>query len=160
MSRKGQSKIRQIEPDAIYNSVIVNKIINVTMYDGKKTSAAKQVYAALDILKKEYPDQDALTTLETALENIKPRIEVRPRRIGGAVYQVPTPVRAHRQGSLTLRWLLIGARAKTNKQYHSFGEKLAAELLLALKNEGPAVNKRAEVERMADANKAFAHLRW
>lgn len=160
MSRKGQSKIREIAPDAIYNSVIVNKLINVTMYDGKKNAAAEQVYAALDILKKEFPEQDALTTLEAALDNIKPKIEVRPRRIGGAVYQVPTPVRSNRQMALAFRWLLTGSRSKPNKQYHSFGEKLAAELLSALKNEGSAVNKRAEVERMADANKAFAHLRW
>lgn len=160
MSRKGQSKIREIAPDAIYNSVIVNKLINVTMYDGKKNAAAAQIYAALDILKKEFPDQDALATLELALDNIKPKVEVRPRRIGGAVYQVPTPVRSNRQSALTLRWLLIGARSKPNKQFHTFGEKLAAELLAAIKNEGSAVNKRTEVERMADANKAFAHLRW
>ena len=160
MSRKGQIKVRVLEPDVMYHSEIVSKLINRTIIDGKKSAAQKQVYEALEQLKKETKSEDILVTLEQALDNIKPKIEVRPRRIGGAVYQVPTPVRAHRQNSLALRWLLIGARAKANKQYHTFGEKLAAELILALKNEGPAVSKRAEVERMADANKAFAHLRW
>lgn len=160
MSRKGTSKIRKVESDTIYNSVIVSKIINAVMIDGKKNAAKEQVYGALEILKKEIPENDAIVTLEQALENIKPKIEVRPRRIGGAVYQVPTPVRGNRQNSLAIRWLVNSSRSKANKQFHTFAEKLASELLSALKNEGPSITKRTEVERMADANKAFAHLRW
>lgn len=160
MSRKGTSKIRKIEPDTIYNNVIVSKIINAVMIDGKRNAAKEQVYGALEILKKEIPENDVIVTLEQALENIKPKIEVRPRRIGGAVYQVPTPVRGNRQNSLAIRWLVNSSRNKANKQYHTFAEKLASELLSALKNEGSSITKRTEVERMADANKAFAHLRW
>lgn len=160
MSRKGISKPRLVTPDPIYGSTTVSKLINAAMIDGKKSAAQKQVYLALDILKKEIPADDALTTLEKALDKIKPKVEVRPRRIGGAVYQVPTPVKSNRQSSLTLRWLITVTRAKSNKQFHTFGEKLASELLLALKDEGSTISKRLEVERMAEANKAFAHLRW
>lgn len=160
MSRKGINKIREVLPDTIYGNVTISKIINACMRDGKRTAAEKQVYDALDILKKEFPKEDVLDVLDRALENIRPKIEVRPRRIGGAVYQVPTPVRGVRQSSLALRWFITAARAKSNKQFHTFAEKLASELLSALNNEGSAVNKRLEIERMADANKAFAHLRW
>ncbi len=160
MSRKGTSKIRQVEPDAIYNSVLVSKIINYTMKDGKRSAAEKQIYQALEILKKDFPKESELDVLERAMENIKPKVEVRPRRIGGAVYQIPTPVRGVRQNSLAIRWLINSSRARANKQYHSFAEKIAAELNDALNNSGAAVSKRMEVERMADANRAFAHLRW
>jgi len=160
MSRKGQSKPRIVTPDSVYNSVTVSKIINYCMLHGKKTPATKEVYEALDILKKESKSDDVATTLEQALDNIKPKVEVRPRRIGGAVYQVPTAVRGNRQSSLAIRWLITASRALPNKQYHSFGKKIAVELIAALKNEGASVGKRAEVERMAEANKAFAHLRW
>lgn len=160
MSRKGTSKIREVTPDPVFNSLTIGKIINAAMFDGKKTAAQKQVYDALEIIKKEFPKEDVDATLERALDNIKPKVEVRPRRIGGAVYQVPTPVRGNRQYSLAIRWLINASRSKPNKQFHSFAEKLASEVLAALKNEGPAVTKRLEVERMADANKAFAHLRW
>jgi len=160
MSRKGNNKTREVLPDTIYSNITVSKIINVCMKDGKRTAAEKQVYNALDLIKKEFPKEEVLDVLDRALENIRPKIEVRPRRIGGAVYQVPTPVRGNRQNSLALRWLIKAARAKANKQYHTFAEKLVAELLSALNNEGAAVSKRVEVEKMADANKAFAHLRW
>ena len=160
MSRKGQITPRVLEPDVLYHSEIVAKIINRSIIDGKKSAAQKGVYEALEVLKRETKSEDILVTLEQALDNIKPKVEVRPRRIGGAVYQVPTPVRGARQSSLALRWLITAARAKANKQYHSFAEKLVAELLSALNNEGAAVGKRVEIERMADANKAFAHLRW
>lgn len=160
MSRKGNNKTREVLPDTIYSNITVSKIINACMKDGKRTAAEKQVYNALDLIKKEFPKEEVLDVLDRALENIRPKIEVRPRRIGGAVYQVPTPVRGNRQNSLALRWLIKAARAKANKQYHTFAEKLVAELLSALNNEGAAVSKRVEVEKMADANKAFAHLRW
>jgi len=160
MSRKGQSKPRDVQPDSLYNSVIVSKIINYAMKDGKKDASQKQVYAAIEILKKETKSDDVIVTLEQAIDNIKPKIEVRPRRIGGAVYQVPAPVRSNRQQSLSIRWLINSARSKPNKQFHTFGEKLASELVAAYNNEGPSVSKRQEIERMADANKAFSHLRW
>lgn len=160
MSRKGTSKIRKVEPDSIYNSVLVAKIINSTMKDGKRNAAEKQIYQALEILKKDFPKESEIEVLERAFENIKPKIEVRPRRIGGAVYQIPTPVRGTRQNSLAIRWLLSASRARANKQYHSFAQKIAAELNDALSNSGSAVAKRLEVERMAEANRAFAHLRW
>lgn len=160
MSRKGQSKIREIAPDTLYNSVTVSKIINYCQKNGKKTPALKEVYSALEILKKETKTDDVVVILEQALDNIKPKVEVRPRRIGGAVYQVPTPVRGNRQLSLAIRWLITSSRALPSKQHHTFGSKLATELLSATKNEGSSVSKRQEVERMADANKAFAHLRW
>jgi ribosomal protein S7 len=98
--------------------------------------------------------------VEQGIDSIKPRIEVRPRRIGGSVYQVPTPVKSRRQDSLAIRWLVTAARAKANKQFHTFGEKIADEIILALKSEGSAVGRKQEIERMAEANKAFAHLRW
>ncbi len=160
MSRKGPAKIRKVEPEAVYNSVTVAKIINGSMYAGLKNAASKQVYDALDLIKKEMPKEDVVVILEQALDNIKPKVEVRPRRIGGAVYQVPTQVRGNRQYSLAIRWLVQSARAKANKQFHTFAEKLADEIKLALKNEGNSITKRQEVERMAEANKAFAHLRW
>lgn len=160
MSRKNQAKIRKIEPEAVYNSVTVAKLINACMLAGKKNAASKQVYDALEILKKENPKEDISTMLEQALDNIKPKVEVRPKRIGGAVYQVPTQVKSNRQYSLAIRWLILTARAKANKQFHTFAEKLADEIKLALKNEGNAIVKRQDIERMAEANKAFAHLRW
>lgn len=160
MSRKGQSKIRKVLPDTQFQSIVVSKVINRSMRDGNKTAAQKQVYLALDLFKKEAKSEDVLTSLEQALDNIKPKVEVRPRRIGGSVYQVPTPVRGNRQYSLAIRWLITSSRNRPNKQYHSFAEKLSAELIAALNNEGSSVSKRQEVERMAEANKAFAHLRW
>ena len=110
MSRKGQSKIRKLAPDTRFQSVVVAKIINRTMFGGNKVAAQKQVYNALDLFQKESKSEDILTSLEQALDNIKPKVEVRPRRIGGAVYQVPTPVRASRQYSLAIRWLVLSAR--------------------------------------------------
>ncbi len=160
MSRKGTSKIRKVEPDTIYNNVLVAKIINAIMKDGKRNAAEKQVYQALEILKKDFPKESEIEVLQRAMENIKPKIEVRPRRIGGSVYQIPTPVRGNRQNSLAIRWLIVACRSRANKQYHSFAEKMVAELSDALNNSGSAVAKRMEVERMAEANRAFAHLRW
>jgi small subunit ribosomal protein S7 len=160
MSRKGISKIRKVEPDTIYNNVLVAKIINATMKDGKRNAAEKQIYTALELIKKDFPKEIEIEVFQRAMDNIKPKVEVRPRRIGGAVYQIPTPVRGNRQNSLAIRWLITAARARSNKQYHSFARKFVAEITDALSNNGAAVSKRIEVERMADANKAFAHLRW
>jgi len=158
--RKGPTKIRKIEPDIVYQSITVAKLINYIMKAGKKQVATRQVYRTLESLMKNKEKKDPVVILEEALNNIKPRVEVRPRRIGGAVYQVPTPLRTHRQNSLSLRWLVNSARMRPNSQYHTFSEKLTAEILEAQKNQGPAIAKRLEAEKMAEANRAFSHLRW
>lgn len=157
--RKGPTRTRTIEADPKYQSIVVAKLINYAMRHGKKLASSKQVYLALDKIKSE-TKQEPLTVLEQALDSIKPKVEVRPRRIGGAVYQVPTPVRGNRQLSLAIRWLVTAARAKENKQFHTFSDKLVSEITSALKGEGSAISKRMDVEKMAEANKAFAHLRW
>lgn len=129
------------------------------MIDGKKTVAEKQFYNCMKILA-EKSGQEALTAFLQALDNIKPQMEVRARRIGGAAYQVPSAVRAERRDSLAIRWLITAARARANSEYHTFGEKLAAELLDALNNAGGAMKKKLDTHKMAEANKAFAHFRW
>lgn len=158
MPRRKRKTKRDIQPDPIYKNRIVQKIINRSMKDGKKSVAQKQVYNALEIVKKE--EEDPIKVLTTALANIKPNMEVRPRRIGGAAYQVPMPVRGSRRETLAIRWLIFAARAKDNAQFKTFADKLSAELLDAAKGEGGAVKKREEMERMAEANRAFAHFRW
>jgi len=120
--------------------------------------AQKQVYKAFEIIKG--MDLDPIKVFAEAINNIKPSMEVRPRRIGGAAYQVPVAVRGSRKESLAIRWLIFGARSRPNSQYHTFAEKLVAEILDASKGEGFAVKKRQDMERMAEANRAFAHFRW
>lgn len=159
MARKGQVKIREVAPDPIYGSRVVSKLINRSMLDGKKSVTQKEVYRAFEIIK-EKTQEDALKVFNQALENIKPTMEVRPRRVGGAAYQVPMSVRGPRRESLGIRWLIGSARAKSNSEYHTYAEKLAAEIMDAAKGEGGAVKKRQEVERVAEANRAFAHFRW
>ena len=129
------------------------------MYDGKKTLAAKQVYKAIEILG-DKTGKEPLEVFRDALENVKPQMEVRTRRIGGAAYQVPTPVKGDRKESLAIRWIVNAARNRSNSTFHSYGQKLAAELLDALNNEGGAIKKKLDTHRMADANKAFAHFAW
>lgn len=159
MSRKGPQKKRPLVEDVIFHSHLVTKLINQSMRDGRKTAAAKQVYGALEILKQKQ-NQDPLGIFGQAIENIKPQMEVRPRRIGGAAYQVPTPVRGMRKESLAIRWLIQAARLRSNKEYHTFAEKLAVEVLDAQTGQGGAVKKKENMHRMAEANKAFAHFRW
>lgn len=129
------------------------------MKGGKKNLAQKLVYRALERIKKE-TDQDPLKVFQKAVENVKPGMEVRPRRVGGAAYQVPIPVKGDRKESLAIRWLVLAARARSNRDYHAFDQKLAAELLEASEGEGGAVKKKVDIHRMAEANKAFAHFRW
>lgn len=159
MARKGQIKLRNIEADPIYGSVILSKIINRSMKDGKKSVTRREVYSAMEIIKAKTND-DPVKILDQAMENIKPTMEVRPRRVGGAAYQVPQQVRGPRRDSLAVRWLVLSANSKSNSEFHSFGEKLASEIMDAAKGEGVSVKKRQEVERVAEANKAFAHFRW
>jgi small subunit ribosomal protein S7 len=150
---------RNIQPDPVYADLYITKLINRTMRSGKKTAATRQVYQALDLIKAQ-TGEDPLTVFHAALENIRPQMEVRARRIGGAAYQVPNPVRGPRKDSLAIRWLLLAASARSNSQYHSFGAKLAAEILEAKNQAGAAVKKKLDTHRMAEANKAFAHFRW
>ena len=159
MARKGQTKPRVVEPDALYLNKVISKLINRTMVDGKKSVAQKEVYSALNLIK-EKTNEDPIKVFEQALENIKPTMEVRPRRVGGAAYQVPMSVRGPRRESLGIRWLILAARSRSNSEYHTFAEKLAAEIIDSAKGEGAAVKKRRDMERVAEANRAFAHFRW
>ena len=149
---------RRVEPDAIYNNQMVTRLINGIMRDGKKSVAQHQIYSAFNLIKKEH--DDALVVFQEAVKNISPQMEVRSRRIGGAAYQVPVPVRGNRKTSLVLRWLISEARKRSSKEYPTFAQKLAAELLDASKNEGGAVKKKEATHKMAESNRAFSHFRW
>ena len=157
--RTKKAKIREISPDPKYNSVAVARLINRSMRDGKKSVAQTQVYKALDIIAQE-TKRKPVEVLEEAFEVMAPQMEVRSRRVGGASYQVPMPVRGRRATSLSIRWLVEISNKRPNKQYHSFAEKLAAEILDALDNKGGVIEKKNAAHRMAEANKAFAHFRW
>lgn len=159
MPRRGAVKPRDIEPDPIYKNKLVTKLVTRSMRDGKKSVVQKEVYQAFELIKEKTKD-DPIKVFSTALENIKPAMEIRPRRIGGAAYQVPMPVKGGRKESLAIRWLITAARARSNSEFHTYAEKLATELMDAAKNEGGAVKKRMDVERMAEANRAFSHFRW
>ncbi|MFA6462407.1 MAG: 30S ribosomal protein S7 [Candidatus Woesearchaeota archaeon] len=159
MPRKGPARKRKVEVDSVYGSILLAKLINRSMHDGKKSVAEKQVYSALTIIA-EKTKEDAIKTFEKAIETIKPEMEVRARRVGGAAYQVPSQVRGERKESLAIRWLVNAARARSNSEFHTFGEKLAAELIDAAKGEGGAVKKRQDMERQAESNKAFSHFKW
>ncbi len=152
---RGKSAIkREIAPDSKYGSVLVTKLVNYVMKDGKKSVAQRVVYDCLDIVAAE-TKQSPLDVFDEALKNITPTVEVKSKRVGGANYQVPMPVRGDRRYALAYRWLLIAARGKKGRP---MAQKLAEELMLAAKNEGESVKKRADVQRMAEANRAFAHL--
>jgi len=159
MSRKESIKKRILPIDSVYQSRLVTRLVNRVMKEGKKTIAYKQVYKAFDLIRKQ-TQKHPLEVFTKALENIKPLMEVRPRRVGGAAYQVPMSVRGDRRESLAIRWLIFYARQRPNSEYHHFYEKLAAEILDAFQNQGGAVKKKQDVHRMAEANKAFAHFRW
>lgn len=148
---------KSLRPDPRYNSLLVSKFINCLMYDGKKSVAQAVLYDAMDIIKSKLPEEEPLEVFEQAVENVKPQIEVRSKRVGGASYQVPMQVNRARQQSLAIRWLLEAVRDKKGRPT---AEKLAEELLAAFKREGVAVTKRENTHRMADANKAFAHFAW
>jgi len=159
MPRKGPARKRLVEVDPIYGSRLIAKLINRSMYDGKKSVAQREVYRALEIIAEKTKDEPT-KIFEQAIENIKPEMEVRAKRVGGAAYQVPMQVRGERKESLAIRWLVNAARAKSNSEFHTYGEKMAQELMDAAKAEGGAVRKRQEMERQAEANKAFSHFKW
>jgi small subunit ribosomal protein S7 len=148
---------KTLAPDPRFESMLASKFINCLMYDGKKSTARKVFYDALDIVKQKIPDAEAIDVFTEAVENVKPAIEVRSKRVGGAAYQVPMQVNRQRQQSLAIRWILMAVREKKGRPTH---EKLAEELMAAYKREGVAMARRDNVHRMADANKAFAHFAW
>ncbi|TVS14612.1 MAG: 30S ribosomal protein S7 [Planctomycetaceae bacterium] len=147
----------QLRPDPRYNSLLASKFINCLMWDGKKSIAQGVFYDALDELKRRLPDQEPIDVFHTALDNVKPHIEVRSKRVGGASYQVPMQVNKNRQQSLAIRWLLIAVREKKGRPT---ALKLADELFAAYNREGSAMTRRENTHRMAEANKAFAHFAW
>ncbi len=148
---------KQLKPDPVHHSLLASKFINCLMYDGKKTAAQGVFYAALDIIAEKIQDKTPIEVFHQALDNVKPNIEVRSKRVGGASYQVPMQVQKTRQQSLAIRWLLVAVRDKKGQPTH---EKLATELINAYNKEGTAITKRENVHRMAEANKAFAHFAW
>jgi len=150
---------KKVIKDSVYNSSLVTKIINSCMYSGKKTIAQRHVYNALQIVK-DKTKKDELQVLMEAIGNISPQMEVRSRRVGGASYQVPMSIRPDRKQTLAVRWLIQAARQKPNSEYHTFAEKLAAEILDAYQNQGASIKKKLDTHKMAEANKAFAHFRW
>lgn len=156
MPRKGKVERRVLPPDPVYNSPLATKFINYIMWDGKKTVAEWIFYEAMKIVE-EKMKKPPLEVLEKAVENVKPVLEVRPRRVGGATYQVPVEVPPHRQLSLAVRWIIHAARSKKGKP---MAEKLAQEIMDAYRGEGAAIKKKEDVHKMAEANRAFAHYRW
>jgi small subunit ribosomal protein S7 len=146
-----------LKPDPVYGSLLLSKFINCLMYDGKKATSQRVVYGALKIIEGKVKDAKPIDVFEQALNNVKPVIEVRSRRVGGANYQVPMPVARKRQQSLAIRWVLEACRGKGGKPMH---ERLAEELMAAARKEGAAMTTRENVHKMADANKAFAHFAW
>ena len=156
MPRRGNVPKREVLPDPMYRSVLVTKLINSVMLDGKKGVAQKVVYGAFDIVK-EKTDKDPVEVFTAALENIMPSLEVKARRVGGATYQVPVEVRPERRQTLGLRWLTTYARARSER---TMKERLAGELMDVANNTGSAVKRREDMHKNAEANKAFAHFRW
>lgn len=159
MPRTGRVKKRILPPDPVYGDRLVTRLINRVMRQGKKTVATKHVYRAFETIK-DKTKKEPLEIFHQAVENVKPAMEVRPRRVGGASYQVPIPVKGDRRESLAVHWLILAAQARPNREYHTFSDKLAAELVDAARNTGGAVKKKEDVHRMAEANRAFAHFRW
>src|SRR5512143_2435515 len=156
MRRTSKVSRREAAPDARFNNVLVTRFINYLMLQGKKSTAERIFYGAVDLVEKK-TGQDGLSVVKSAINNVKPVLEVKSRRVGGATYQVPVEVRQDRRTALALRWLIGFSRSRPD---HTMAERLAAEIIAASKNEGGAVKKREDTHKMAEANKAFAHYRW
>jgi small subunit ribosomal protein S7 len=156
MGRKKKTVERGIIPDPKYNSVVISKFVNRMMWEGKRSIGLRIVHRALDILRTKV-EKEPLEVFLKAIENVKPAIEVKSRRVGGATYQVPVEIRETRREALGMRWIIKAARARSG---HGMNERLAAELLDAYNNTGTAIKKKEETHKNADANKAFAHFRW
>ena len=156
MSRKRKAPVRKIYPDPRFKSEVVSKFINSIMYDGKRSTAEKILYDALEKIKSK-ENNDPIKIFNQAISNVKPNLECRSRRVGGATYQVPVEVKSKRAQALALRWIMEATRKRKNK---TMAEKLHAELIDASQNKGSAIKKREDTHKMAEANKAFAHFRW
>jgi small subunit ribosomal protein S7 len=156
MPRRREVPKREVLPDPKYGSKLLSKFINALMSDGKKAVAEKIAYDAMDIIKEKTSD-DPLKVFKTAMDNIRPVVEVKPRRVGGATYQVPVEVRANRRTALAFRWVITFSRKRGE---HMMSQRLAGELMDALKNTGSSIKKKEDTHKMAEANKAFAHYRW
>ena len=157
---RGKSAVKRVlENDPIYNSRLVTRFINKIMKDGKKSVAQRLVYDALAQIE-QATGKNPLSTFDAAIANVSPKMEVRPRRVGGASYQVPTEVRGDRKEALAIRWLIAAADSRSNKEYKSFSKKLAAEILDAAKGTGVAIKKKEDTLGMAERNRAFSHFRW
>jgi small subunit ribosomal protein S7 len=156
-SKSRTASYEKLIPDQRYSSLLISKFINCLMYDGKKATATRVVYDALDQIKKRMPDIDPVQVFTEAINNVKPTLEVRSRRVGGANYQVPMQVKSKRQESLAIRWILAAIRAKSGR---ATSMKLADELMAAFRREGEAMAKRENTIKMAEANKAFTHFAW
>lgn len=157
--RSGKVEKRVLPPDPIYNSRLITRFINKVMSDGKRSVAQGLIYKALEQIK-ESTKQDPISVFEKAILNVSPKMEVRPRRVGGASYQVPVEVRGDRKEALAIRWILDSARKRSNKDFHTFDKKLAQELVDAANNTGLAIKKRDDMQKTAQANRAFSHFRW
>ncbi len=157
MSRRKRTHKREIIPDPVYKDIVIAKFVNKMMYQGRKAVAQRMFYGALDELKDKVAGEEPINILKKALENCKPSLEVRSRRVGGATYQVPVDVRPSRRLALAMRWLIEYSRTRGEKDY---SKRLAAEVLDAYNNRGNAIKKREDVHRMAEANKAFSHYNW
>jgi|TARA_B100000683_G_scaffold223508_1_gene221363 small subunit ribosomal protein S7 len=157
MSRRRKADKREIIPDTKFNDKVLSKFINIVMYDGKKSKSEKIVYDALDIASKKLKISKPIDLFKTALNNVKPGIEVRSRRVGGATYQVPVEVRNERAQALAIRWIVDASRKRNEK---SMVDRLAQELADAHENKGTSIKKREDTHKMAEANRAFAHYRW
>jgi small subunit ribosomal protein S7 len=156
MPRRRVAEKREILPDPKYNSKLVSKFINIMMEDGKKSTSERTCYGAFEIIK-EKSGNDPLKVFKTAIENVKPVLEVKPRRVGGATYQVPVEIRQTRRIALAFRWIITYSRGRNEK---TMRERLAGELMDAFNNTGTSIKKKEDTHRMAEANKAFAHYRW
>ena len=157
MSRRSRTFKREIIPDPIFKDIVIAKFINKMMYRGQKSTAQKLFYGALEELTGKVPGEESINVMKKALENVKPSIEVRSRRVGGATYQVPVDVRPTRRLALAMRWLVEYSRSRGEKDY---SKRLAGELLDAYNNRGNAIKKKEDVHKMAESNKAFAHYNW
>lgn len=157
MSRRRKTYKREIIPDPVFKDITVAKFINKMMFDGKKSTAQSLFYGALEDLTGKVPGEEPISIFKKALENTKPSLEVRSRRVGGATYQVPVDVRPSRKLALAMRWIIEYSRSRGEKDY---SKRLAAELVDAFNNRGNAIKKREDVHRMAESNKAFAHYNW
>ena len=157
MPRRAAANRREVQPDAVYNNRLVTQLINKVLLDGKKATAERIVYTAFEIVAEKSEGGDALATFKKAMDNVKPTLEVKPKRVGGATYQVPMEVNSRRATTLAIRWIVDFSR---KRKEHTMAQRLAAEIMDAAENTGASVKKREDLYKMAESNRAFSHYRW